>query len=330
MRAATYSRTGPAHDVLAVRDVDRPEPGPDEVRVRMRLSAVNPTDVKTRDGSTPRPVDGFTVPHQDGVGEIDAVGSDVDDVRVGERVWTYLATAEIGAGAGSAPRWGTAAQWCVVPAEQAVPLAPGVPDELAAALGVPALTAYQCLFADGPLDGRPVLVAGGAGAVGHFAIQLARWAGSPVVATASAGSAEAALAAGAAAVVDYHAADAAERIRAAAPDIGRVVEVALGPNLELDLAVAGPHATIVAYDAGGDDPVLPVRRCMAANLSLRFVLLYGVPRAALRTAVDQVTAAMGDGALTPLPVRRFALDDVAAAHEAVESGSGSKVLVELG
>jgi NADPH2:quinone reductase len=329
MRAATYSRTGSARDVLVVQDLDRPEPGPNEVRVRVRVSAVNPTDVKTRDGSTPRPIDGFAVPHQDGVGEIDAVGDHVDGDRLGQRVWLYLATAEPGAGAGAPQRWGTAAQWCVVPAEQAVPVPHDVSDELAAALGVPALTAYHCLFGDGPLDGRPVLVAGGAGAVGHFAIELARWAGAPVIATSSPRNADAARKAGAATVIDYHAEDAAEQIRAAAPDVGRIVEVALGPNLGMDLAVSGPNATIVAYNAGGDDPVLPVRQCMSANVTLRFVLLYSVPRTALRAAVDQVSVALADGALTALPVRRFALDDVVAAHEAVESGTGGKVLLDL-
>ncbi|HEY0812091.1 MAG TPA: NADPH:quinone reductase [Pseudonocardia sp.] len=329
MRAATYSRTGSARDVLVVRDVDRPEPGPGEVRVRVRLSAVNPTDVKTRDGTTPRPIDGFAVPHQDGVGEIDAVGDQVDGDRLGQQVWLYLATAEPGAGTATPQRWGTAAQWCVVPAEQAVPVPSDVSDELAAALGVPALTAYHCLFGDLRPDGRAVLVAGGAGAVGHFAIELARWAGLPVVATSSPGNADAARAAGAATVIDYHARDAAEQIRAAAPDIGRIVEVALGPNLGLDLAVAGPHATIVAYSAGGEDPVLPVRQCMAANVALRFVLLYGVPVPALRTAVDQVSVALAEGALTALPVKRFPLDEIAAAHEAVESGAGGKVVVDL-
>ena len=203
------------------------------------------------------------------------------------------------------------------------------PDELAAALGVPALTAYHCLFADGPPDGRPVLVAGGAGAVGHFAIELARWSGSPVVATASPRNAERAHAAGAATVIDYHAEDAAEQIRAAAPDIGRIVEVALGPNLDLDLAVAGPHATIVTYNAGGQDPALPIRRCMSANITLRFVLLYGVPPSALRTAVDQVSVALADAALTALPVQRFGLEEIVAAHEAVESGTDAKVMLDV-
>lgn len=322
MKAALYERTGTARDVLRVCEVERPEPGPGEVRVRVQVSGVNPTDVKTRDGSTPRPIDGFRIPHQDGVGEIDAVGPGVDRYRLGQRVWTWLASAT--------QPWGTAAQWSVVPQHQAVPLPEGVSADLGASLGVPALTAYHCLFADGSPCGRTVLVAGGAGAVGHFAIELGHWAGATVVSTVSGPEkGELARRAGADLVVDYHDEDAAEQIRTAGPGVDRVVEVALGDNLELDLAVARPGATIVSYAAGGSDPTLPVRACMSANVTLRFVLLYGVPPAELRTAARQVTAALTEGALTPLPVHRFGLDEIVEAHEAVEAGVTGKVLVDV-
>lgn len=322
MKAALYERTGTARDVLRVREVERPEPGPGEVRVRVQVSGVNPTDVKTRDGSTPRPIDGFRIPHQDGVGEIDAVGPGVDRYRLGQRVWTWLASAT--------QPWGTAAQWSVVPQHQAVPLPEDTSAELGASLGVPALTAYHCLFTGGSPSGRTVLVAGGAGAVGHFAIELGRWAGATVVSTVS-GPEKGALArrAGADLVVDYHDEDAADQIRAAGPGVDRVVEVSLGDNLGLDLAVVRPGATIVSYAAGGPDPTLPVRACMSANVTLRFVLLYGVPQAELRTAARQVTAALTAGALTPLPVHRFGLDEIAEAHEAVEAGVTGKVLVDV-
>lgn len=309
--------------------VDEPEPGPGQVRVRVRVSAVNPTDVKTRDGRTPRPFDGARIPHQDGVGEIDAVGEGVDPHRVGQRVWLWLASP--GGGGGQAvAEWGTAAEATVVPEYQAVALPDAVSDELGACLGVPGLTAHHCLFTGGSPAGTRVLVAGGAGAVGHFAIELGRWADATVLSTAgNPESADRARAAGADPVVDYHADDVADRVRAGGP-VDRVVEVALGPNLGLDLAVAAPGATIVSYDVGGDDPVLPVRRCMAANVTLRFVLLYGVPREVLAAAAQQVTAAAADGALTELPLTRFALDDVVAAHEAVEAGGAGKVLVDVG
>src|SRR5262249_15007911 len=194
--------------------------------------------------------------------------------------------------------------------------------------GVPAMTAYWCLFADGQVSGKTVLVAGGAGAVGHYAIELAVRAGARVIATASGSEkAEFARTAGVAHVVNYRDADAADQIRAAAGQTDRIIELALGANLALDLAVAKPGSVIVDYAAEPADPVLPVRACMTANLTLRFVLLYGVPRAALRQAAEGIPAALADGARPELPVHRFGLSDIVAAHEAAEAGPLGKVLV---
>jgi NADPH2:quinone reductase len=322
MSAALYDRYGPAGDVLRVQEIERPEPGPGEVRVKVEVSGINPTDWKSRAGATPRPIDGFQIPHHDGAGVIDKVGQGVDPGRNGERVWLWMAAA--------GRRWGTAAQWSVVPQRQAVRLPDGISPELGASLGVPAITAHRCLFADGPLDGKTVLVAGGAGAVGHFAIELAKQAGAKVITTVSGPQkAELAARAGADYVVNYRDADAAVQIRSLAPAIDRVIELALGANLELDLAVASPHAHIVTYAAEPADPVLPVRACMTANVTLRFVLLYGVPPAALDQAARDITTALTDGRLTELPVTRFGLDDIAAAQEAVEAGALGKVLIEL-
>ena len=247
MKAAIYDRLGPAREVLRVTEIERPEPGPGQVRVRLRVSGVNPTDWKTRSGATPRPVSGFQIPHHDGAGEIDAVGPGVEPGRVGQRVWVWMAA--------FGQPWGTAAQWTVVPAEQAVPLPDGASFDLGASLGVPAMTAYRCLFTDGPVPGKNVLVAGGAGAVGHFAIELAKHAGARVLATVS-GPEKAALAskAGADQVVNYRDGDAADQVRSFADRFDRVVEVALGANLSLDLAVAGHETVIVTYAAEAERP----------------------------------------------------------------------------
>jgi NADPH2:quinone reductase len=288
----------------------------------MELSGVNPTDWKSRSGATPRPIDGFQIPHHDGAGVIDAVGSDVDTGRVGQRVWTWMAAA--------GRRWGTAAEWSLLPARQAVPLPDNASSELGACLGVPAMTAHRCLFADGPVDGKNVLVAGGAGAVGHFAIELAKYYGAKVVTTVSGPQkAELAKSAGADLVVNYRDADAAEQLKAFAPQMDRIVEVALGANLDLDLAVSGPQTHIVDYAAEPADPVLPVRRCMNANVTLRFILLYGVPAEAADQAVADISRAVAAAALTALPVTRFPLDQVAAAQDAVAGGAVGKVVVEL-
>ncbi len=322
MRAALYDRTGTAAEVCRVGEVDMPEPGPGEVRIRIQLSGVNPTDWKSRSGATARPIDGFQIPHHDGTGVIDAVGGGVDEARIGQRVWTWMAAA--------GRRYGTAAQWSVVSSRQAVPLPDGASAELGASLGVPAMTAHRCLFADGPVEGKNVLVAGGAGAVGHFAIELAKFFGARVVTTVSGPEkAELARRAGADLVVNYRDADAADQLRAFAPQMDRIVELALGANLELDLAVSGPYTHIVDYAAEPADPVLPVRKCMNANVTLRFILLYAVPAEATDQAATDVTRALEAGALTELPVIRFGLDDIVAAHEAVEAGAVGKVLIEL-
>ena len=319
MRAALYRSTGKAADVLRVEEVPRPEPGPGEVLVRVYASGINPTDYKARSGAVPRPIDDFQVPHHDGGGIIEAVGPGVDPGRVGQRGWLYMAAA--------GQRWGTAAEYTMVPERAAVPLPDGASFELGASLGVPAMTAHYCLFCDGPVSGQTVLVAGGAGAVGHFAIELAKRAGARVVTTVSS-TEKAALAekAGADLVVNYRSPGAADQIKAFGP-VDRIIEVALGANLELDLAVVRPHGTIVTYAAEAADPALPVRTCMTANLTLKFVLLYGVPMTALDQAAADITAALAAGELTGLPGRKFPLADITAAHEAAESGVAGKVIV---
>jgi len=319
MRAALFDRYGASTDVLRIEDIERPEPGPGEVRVKVEYSGVNPTDWKSRGGSTPRPIDGFQIPHHDGAGVVDAVGDGIDQGRIGQRVWTVLAAA--------GRCWGTAAEWCVVPADQAVLLPDGISAELGASLGVPAVTAHRCLFADGPVEGKTILVAGGAGAVGHFAVELGRFFGARVVTTVSGPEkAELARKAGADLVVNYREPSAAEQISAFGP-VDRVIEVALGANLALDLAVLKPGGEIVTYAAEPADPALPVRACMNANVILRFVLLYGVPADAVQRAARDITTALTAGALTELPVHKYGLDDVAAAQDAVQAGAIGKVLV---
>ena len=291
--------------------------------MRVSFSGINPTDWKSRSGATPRPVDEFQVPHHDGSGVIDAVGPGVDEGRMGQRVWVWMAAA------GS--RWGTAAEWTVVSEQQAVALPKGASLELGASLGVPALTAHRCLFADGDLAGRTVLVAGGAGAVGHFAIELAQHRGARVVTTVSgAAKAELARAAGADLVVNYREPDVLERIRAYTERVDRVVEVNLAANLALDLGLSGPGTVVAVYAADTADPELPVRACMSANVVLRFVLLYGVPIAELLLGVREVSAALEAGALTELPVHRFPLEECAAAQDAVQAGAVGKVLLDVG
>jgi NADPH2:quinone reductase len=265
----------------------------------------------------------FVVPNQDGAGDIDAVGAGVDPARVGERVWLYFAQWN--------RQFGTAAEWVCLPEHQAVRLPDAATYELGASLGIPALTAAYALAADGDLAGSTVLVAGGAGAVGHYAIELARRSGARVVTTVSSpAKARLAEVAGAHAVVDYRAAeDPAAAIRKAAGEpIERIVEVAPG-NLPLDAELIAPRGAIVCYASAADDPSVPVRALMNLNAVLRFMLIYTVPQADLDQAVADVSSALADGALTELPNHVFALDEIAAAHRAVEQGAVGKVIVDL-
>jgi NADPH2:quinone reductase len=316
-----------------------PEPGPGEVRVRIRVSGVNPTDWKSRTGSGPGQPTPFPemVPNQDGAGTVDAVGPGVRVPAVGQRVWLWEAA------------WqranGTAQEDVVLPAHQAVALPDTASFDLGASLGIPALTAHRCLtvadggpdrLAPGALAGRSVLVAGGAGAVGHAAIQLARWAGATVVSTVSnPDKAALARAAGAEHVVDYRSEHAAESIRTVAPDgVNMIVEVAPAANAALDRAVVAGNATVAVYADGGGTLAVPIRDCMIVNLRYQFVLVYTVPERAKRDAVRDVSAAVDAGALTVgaeagLPLHRFGLDRTADAHAAVQDGAVGKVLIDI-
>lgn len=327
MQAVLYRRTG-SSDVLTLTDVPTPRPAPGEVLVGLHVAGVNPTDWKRRSTATP---EDFQIPGQDGAGVIEAVGDGVDGARVGQRVWVWLAArpplAEPGRSAPARP-YGTAAQYTVVPTGQAVPLPDGVSFDAGAGLGVPAMTAWHCLHGAELVQGSNVLVAGGAGSVATMAIALARGMGATVISTVS-GPEKGALAsaAGAHTVVNYRDPDAADQIRSAAPaGIHHVVEVALGANLELDLAVLAPRGSVTTY---ADDPLtdLPVRRLMVGNLALRFVLLYGLTDAALNAAAGGVAAAAAT-----LPVQtgdRFDLGATAQAHDAVQAGALGKVRIDI-
>ena len=321
MRAALYRRHG-ASSVIEVAEVSTPGPGPGEVRVRLSTAGVNPTDWKVRENGTGLSYD-FQIPCHDGGGVIEAVGSGVDPARIGERVWVYLAAHQ--------RQWGTCAEYTVIPARQAIALPEGIDFDQAAGLGVPYLTAHACLFADGPIDGTTILIAGGAGAVGNAAIQIAVRAGAHVITTVSSpAKAKIAAAAGAHVIVDYREDDAAAAIRAAAQaGVDRVIEVALGANLELDLAVIAPHGSIVTYASEPTDPTIPVRALMTANVNLRFMLLYGFTPAMLAAGIADVTDGLAEGVYTSLPLTRFDLEQAAAAQDAVQANAVGKVIIDL-
>lgn len=337
MRAIVYSRKGDS-SVLTLSDREPGTPGAGEVRVRVVVSGVNPTDWKAR-ASIDRAMDfAEVVPDQDGSGVIDAVGPGVLDLAVGDRVWLFLA-------AHQRPT-GTAQELTVVPASRVVRLPEGIGFDVGASLGVPAMTAHRALtihesgptrLSPGALDARTVLVQGGAGAVGHAAIQLAAWAGATVIATVSSDEKAAlARAAGAHHVHRYPDDDLAARILADAPHgVDHVVEVSPAQNAALDVRVLANHGSIALYaNNNGEEFTAPVAESFAKNARWQGLLLYTVGDEPLAAAAADITSALEDGALpigeaAGLPITRFALEETAAAHDAVERGATGKVLIDV-
>ncbi|MBM7503627.1 NADPH:quinone reductase [Agromyces aurantiacus] len=339
MRAIVYRRPGDS-SVLEASEREVAEPGPCEIRVRVVVSGVNPTDWKARRGTgTSAGSAAETVPNQDGAGVVEAVGPDVTEFAVGDRVWLAVS-------AWRRPGSGTAQEQTVTLVDRAFPLPDGVSFDVGASLGVPAVTAHRALtvaeggpdrLRPGALEGVNVLVQGGAGAVGHAAIQLARWAGANVIATVSSPrKAALAEAAGAHHVVNRHDPDAAEQVRAIVPEgVDVVVEVAAGANAEFDQAVTHERSTIAAYGNDGGMPLaIDFGRALSLNLRYQFVLIYTMGTAAWEAAGAAVTEAARDGVLAVgeaagLPLHRFPLAETAAAHDAVEAGAVGKVLIDV-
>ena len=334
MQAVVYTRNGDP-DVLELVDREVPEPGPGEVRVRVAASGVNPTDWKSR-RNNPIPA-GFQIPNQDGSGVVDAVGNGVDPAVRGERVWLWEAAYQ--------RPWGTAAEYSVVPQRKAVLLPANASFQLGACLGVPFLTAHRCLtlgesmpdrLDQGALSGRTVLVQGGAGAVGNAAIQLAKWADARVITTVSSPEkAQLAAAAGADDIVNYRTQDVPAEVRKIVPrGVDAIVEVSVARNAEIDAKVIGMHGAVAIYADDGASVTIPIGPMMGPNARWQFVLVYTEPRDAKGAAIEDINAAVADGAVRigpagGLPVHRFPLAEAAKAHAAVERGTTGKVLIDV-
>lgn len=316
MRAAWYARNGAARDVLQVGEQPTPQPGPGEVRVRLAFSGVNPSDVKSRAGS--RPVtQGLVIPHSDGAGVIDAVGEGVDAVRVGQQVWTWNAQYR-------RPH-GTAAQYVVLPSEQAVDLPSGTPLQAGACLGIPALTAWQAVAHSGVGEGDTVLVIGGASAVGFYAAQMARAHGARVIATVGSREKAAFLhQAGFTDTILYKEESVAQRVAELTDGQGvnAIIDMDFSTSAALvDEGVLAAHGTFVCYGSNMRGAV-PVNYAvwLPRSLTLRFFLVYELTPAQRRAAIDGLQSLLEAGQLQHHLGPCFALADIVAAHEAVESG----------
>src|SRR5262245_39256383 len=329
MKAIWYERKGAPHDVLAYGDQPEPQAGPGEVRVKVAVSGLNPSDTKGRGGWRGQTAMQFprVIPHQDGAGVIDQAGAGVDPKRIGERVWVYEAQ--------RGRPFGSCAEYVVVPAEQAVPLPSGIDFGTGAALGVPAMTAHHALFKDGGIQGQTVLVTGGAGAVGQAAVMLARWGGARVLATVSTPlAAEVAKASGADVVIDRKREDVVARVKEVTQGAGvdRILDVWFEANVETDLAILKPNGAIASYSAGSPAEAVsfPFPRYMAKGITLHTIMVYGMSREAHWAAARDVTAVLKSGAYRPRIGARFPLSRTADAHVAQDDASVvGKIVIDV-
>lgn len=316
MRAAFYTKQGPAAEVLQVGEQPTPEPGPGEVRVRLRTSGVNPSDYKVRKGGFGRAL-GYPVviPHSDGAGVIDAVGAGVPASRVGQRVWIWN-------GQWMRP-FGTAAEFIALPAAQAVPMPEGLGDAEGACLGIPAFTALHAVRLADLRPGMQVLVSGGAGAVGHYAIQFAKRRGATVLTTISSPEKAAhARGAGADHAIDYRREDVGARVQelTGGRGVDAVVEMDFTANARLYPACLRPGATVVVYGMGQMEATLPTSWFMRNRLTIRFVYVYEMEPAERAAALQELDALLREGSLRHAVALRLPLEQVARAHDVVEQG----------
>lgn len=317
MRAAWFEEFGAARDVLLVGERDTPVPGPGEVLVRIATSGINPSDVKKRAGSFPDLLDaGFVIPNSDGAGVIEAVGEGVDDNRIGERVWVYQAQ--------YARRFGTAAEYLAIDGSRVPKLPDEASFEVGACLGIPAMTAHRCVFADGDVTGQTILVTGGAGRVGHYAVQWASQAGATVIATASNDEDKATcLEAGARHVVNHREDNVAEAIMAASggAEVDRVVDVEFGGNLPVSVEVLRIGGTIASYASTNvPEPKLPFFRMMYKDITVRMVIVYAMPEAAKQHAIADIAHALTHDKLEHRIAHTMPLEEIAAGNEIIEQG----------
>ncbi|MBT7907408.1 MAG: NADPH:quinone reductase [Marinovum sp.] len=320
MRAVVYRRFGAASQVLSLEHCSNPLPQAGEVLVKIKFSGANPSDVKSRAGSRPgvtKPAYEMIIPHSDGAGTIEAVGAGVEEKRIGQRVWIWNG------------QWGralgTAAEYIALPADQAVEMPSTMEFESGATLGIPGLTAAHCVFGGGAVEGQSVLISGGAGSVAHNAIQLAKWGGARVIATASPGSFDRVKDAGADHVLDYSAPDLAKQISAIDPNgIDRAVEVEFGLNAGLLGRVMRPSGTIAAYGSALKmNPVFPFGPYLFKAITVDIVLVYILKPEQRSLAITKLHDAFAHGALSPAVHKIYPLQDCVKAHEQIERGGRS-------
>ena len=317
MRAAWYNSFGPAEEALIIGELKTPEPKPGEVKIRVYASGVNPSDTKKRLGANPALLDdGPVIPNSDGAGEIVSVGEGVSPSRVGERVWVY--NAQYGR------RLGTSAEYVCLPSDYAIMLPESADYNAGAMMGIPAMTSHRCLFADGSVEGQTLLITGGAGRVGYYAIQWAKQYGATVISTASSdASREQCNNAGADLVVRHPSEESVKEMLeyTNGKKIDRIIEGDFGANLLPVLEVLKTGGTIATYSSMTDmNPSIPFVRMMFMDITIRMVLVYEMPKEAKEHAAKDITTMLSQNRFDNRVAKEYSLDDIASAHTLIESG----------
>jgi NADPH:quinone reductase len=327
MKAGWFNTFGAAKDVIEIGEQPKPVAGSNEVLVRLYASGVNPSDVKKRAGAFPNLLDGgLIIPHSDGAGIIEAVGEGISTDRIGERVWVYQAQ--------YGRRLGTTAEYVALDSSRAAKLPDNISFEIGACLGIPVMTAHRCVFADGDVSGQKILITGGAGRVGYYAIQWAVSAGAFVVATASNDiDRELCLELGASAVVNHREANWGEQVVAATggDKVDRVVDVEFGSSLPEVLKCIRAGGTIATYSSTVvPQPILPFKEMMFMDLTIRMVIVYAMPEKAKQAAIADIYSHLASDQLQHRVAHVVPLDDLAHSHELIEDGGfGGCVVVSI-
>lgn len=315
MKAAWYDAQGDAEKVIQVGSFDKPICGDNEVIVKIFASGINPSDVKRRMGSRGKMEYPKIIPHSDGAGIIETIGKNIDPQRLGERVWVYN-------GQWNRP-FGTAAEYISINQELAIHLPNNIDFEIGACLGIPAFTAHRAVFGEGTVTNKVVLVTGGAGSVGYFAIQMAKWGGARVIATVSSDEkAKMAKEAGADFVLNYKTQNIANQVMMLTGDgVDHIVEVDFGGNLETNVSILKINGSISTYASmGNTTPILPFYPLMQKSINIRLIFVYDLPKVARLSAVKDITQMLKDNSLNAKISHRFKLDDIVEAHKIIESG----------
>jgi NADPH2:quinone reductase len=330
MRAAYIEETGPP-EVIKVGELPRPEPGPGQVLVKVRATALNPIDLYLRSGLIPMPLSFPYVIGCDLAGTVEKVGQGSARFKVGDRVW--------GSNQGLLGRQGTTAEFAAVDEAWLYPTPEKLGDNEAAAMALVGITAHLGLFRFGQLkSGESVYVPGGSGGVGSLAIQMARAAGARVATTAgSPDRVELCRKLGASLALNYKTDEVPARLREFAPEgVDVWYETQREPSLEVAIPLLRKHGRLVLMAGRAAKPALPLGAFYPRNCSIFGFAMFNSSAEEQRHCATEMIRFIEEGSLKPLIGRVFPLAEAVGAQKFLDEntmkGAGSltgKVVITI-